>query len=99
MLIKPICRSEEQITLQGHALDLCPVIGQERQLARTTIQRGMVFRTIKVEFDDINSARTQRKSGTSDHYPDQHASDEPPIHDQQNDTEKRQVFDEQQSLR
>src|SRR5215471_19302516 len=59
----------------------------------------MVFRTIEVEFDDVNPARAQRKGGASNHHSNQHACNEPPIHNEQGNTNQGQIFDKQQTLR
>ena len=56
VLIEPIGRTEEQIALQRHALNLPAVSGQQRQLVRPAIERGAVFRSVEIEFDRVNAA-------------------------------------------
>ena len=99
VLIEPIGRTEEQIALQRHALNLPAVIGQQRQLVRPAVERGAVFRSVEIEFDRVHAACAQREGGATDHDADQDAGDETRINDQDGDRDQRQIFEQQQAPR
>src|ERR1700677_5058953 len=93
VLIEPIGRSEEQIALQRHTLNLKAVIGQKRLLLRSTIKRRAVFRAVEAELDRVHAAYAERKGRASDHNARQDAGNKTPIDDEERDGDQRQVVD------
>ena len=93
VLVEPVGRAEEQVTLQVQALDFAAMRRQHRQIAARAIQRAAIFRAIEAVLDGIDSRCAQREGRAADHDTDQDAGDEAPLHDDDDDRQQRQIFD------
>jgi hypothetical protein len=94
VLVKPVGRAEEQIALQVQALDFPAMRCQHRLIVARAVQRTAVFRTVKAVFDGVDARGAQREGGAADHDADQDAGDKPPLHDDDDDRQQRQIFGE-----
>ena len=72
---------------------------KERQLVRSAIKRGAVFRAVETEFDRVHAADAEREGRAADHDAGEDAGDEAPVDDQERDGDKRQIVDKLQLSR